>query len=180
MWILPVGVLVKINRWKYLSCEELMESRWNSFCLHLLDCDVLVHLQHQQIPYLRVTIWCDSVTIVSTICVYNSDFTKLRMWLQMQYFQVVDRESWQITGECRTPHWTLPVLFWHLAHTLASTYWRSPACFQTFIFPSATDYIFALSLLFISLLEIVEGKSENLLTSCGERLCPTKFGNLFS
>lgn len=105
-------------------------SFWNSFCLCLLDWDVLTHLQSQLVPYLHVIILYGSVTTVSNITVYNSNFTKLGMWLQMQHFQVVGRGSWHITGECRTPHWALPVSFWHLAHTLASTCCRSPACFQ--------------------------------------------------
>lgn len=153
--------------------EEIMKSRWSSFCLCLLDWDVLIHSQPQQVPYLHVITWDDSVTIVSSISVYSYDFTKLRMWLQVQHFQVVDRESWHITAECRTPHWTLPISFCHLAHTLARTYCRSPARFQIFFL--SLQLIASLPCLsYLFHLQIVEGKSENLFASWGELLCPTK------
>lgn len=155
-----------------------MKSRWSSFCLCLLDWDI--HLQPQQVPYLHVITWYDSVTIVSSInAARNSyDFTKLRMWLQMQHFQVVDRESWHITGWVQdsllsSAHFVL-AFSPHLGERLLQV-----SCLSDFFSLSAIDYIFSLSLLFISLLQIVEGKSEN-LASWGELLCPTKSGNLLS
>lgn len=130
--------------------------------------------------YLCVIIWYDSVTIVSSISAEQYDFTKLRMWLQMWPFQWLTERVGIITGECKTPHWTLPISFWHLAHTLESTYCRSPACFQIFFPPLRLVPALPLSLLLISLLQIVEAKSENLLASWGELRCPTKFSNLLS
>lgn len=57
--------------------------------------------------------------------------------------------------------------------SLLAVFW---GCFLPFSVGSSL----ALSLLLISLLQIVEAKSENHLTSRGGFLCPTKFNNLLS
>lgn len=177
MWILHVGKLVKIGRWKYLLCEDIMKSWWSSFCLCLLDWDVLMHLQPQQVPYLHVITWDDSVTIVSSISVYSYDFTKSRMWLQMQHFMWLTERVGisQVTAGLLTELCLSLSFSPHLGEHLLQVSYLLSGIFSL----SAIDYIFVLSLLFISLLQIVEGKSEN-LASWGELLCPTKISDLLS